>query len=280
MSFSVHVRTGRRLGLADVLAAGGPGARTVDDDPPAGGWPDGDVHVVHLPGRSTRGVELSRDGRDLSVRLLTCSAAEEYALGVSLARAAAELSGTDVEAEDGWKGAPATVGDRYGAAWIADHLRSGTRIALTLADERGPITMSGPVRDFHLGARLAAELRAAGPEDELPERLTAAMRRAQWPGEEYFPASTMRLTGKASGTSVSFAVWPPIACVIPFVELVVLYGEDRDRTVPVARESVPAIAGPACAWLDERQLLLEAVPEARWPAVRAAAEPYRVELPA
>ena len=67
--------------------------------------------------------------------------------------------------------------------------------------------------------------------------------------------------------------------MIPDVELVVLHGEDMDRTVPVARESVPAIAGPACTRLDEFQLRLEAVPDDQWPAMRAAAEPHRVELP-
>ena len=180
MSFSFSVRTRRGVGLADVLAAAGNGLSTVEDDLPAAGWRDGYTHV-YLPGLSTRGVEVYREGKDMVVRLMTCSAPEEYALGVSLARAAAELSRTDVRSEDDWKGAPATVGERYDAAWIADNVSSGARIALLLADDRGPITMGGPVRGFQLGPRLAAELRSGGPEDELADRLLAAMRLTSGP---------------------------------------------------------------------------------------------------
>jgi len=275
MSFSFWARAPRGVGLGDVLApALRAGASTVEDDVGAAEY----THV-YLPGVSTRGVEVYREDQDVVVRLLTCSAPGEYALGVFLARTAAELSGTEVRSEHGWQGAPASVQDEYGAAWIAGEVASGARIALTLADERGPLTMGGPVRNFHLGARLAAELRAAGPEDGLADRLLAAVRRAQWPGDRYYSATTMRLTGKSSGNSVSFAVWSPVACVLPDVEVVVMHGDNLDTTVPVALDSVPLIAGPLCTRLDERQLLLEPVPDEDWPAMRTAAGRYRVELP-
>jgi hypothetical protein len=237
MSFSFFVPTDDGDDLAQVLEYGAPGAATVEDDLPATGWPDGYVHV-YLPGVSTRGIELHRDGGLLAVRLLTCSAPEEYELGVGLAAMTATLGGNQVTSEDGW--------------------------------ELGP---------DELGRRLAAELTAAGPEDELPARLLAAMRRTQWTGEAYYPASVLELTGKLTGKKVSFALWSANACVIPDVELVMLHGTREEARLAVPRGTVPAFAGDRFTWLDEVQLLLEAVPEADWPAMRAAAEPYRVELP-
>jgi hypothetical protein len=279
VSFSFSVRIRRGVGLADVLAAAGNDLSTVEDDLPAAGWRDGYTHV-YLPGVSTRAVELSRGAEDLEVRLLTCSAPQEYALALSLATAAAELSGTQVRAEDGWEGPAGAAGEHYGPAWVAGNVASGARIALGLADnERGPIVMGGPVRDFHLGPRLAAELRAGGPEDGLPDRLLAAMRHTQWPGEWYYAASRIVVTGRRTGTKVTVAVWSGIDCVIPDVELVVLHPPGEGGSPHVRRESVPAFTGAHWSWLDERQLLLEAVPEDDWPAMRAAAEPYRVELP-
>ena len=277
MSFTFSVPTAPRLGLADVLAAGAPGVRSAEEVPPSG-WPDGYVHIW-LPDVSTRGVELSADGGELDVRLLTCSAREEYELGVALAAAAARLSGTRVRSEDGWELAPAELPGRFGPAWAAQQADAGPGVAMLLAGERGPLSMSGPVRDFHVGPRLAGELAAAGPEAELPARFLAAMRRAQWPGERYYAASTYQLSGKRSGATVTFAVWSGVATVIPDVELVMLHASRDQPPLAVPRPAVPSIAGRYGAWLDEVQLLLEEVPADDWSTVLAAAAPHQAHLP-
>jgi hypothetical protein len=277
MSFTFSVPTTPGVGLADVLAAGAPGAEATEEVPPSG-WPGGYVHVW-LPGTSTRGVELSAGGGELDVRLLTCSAREEYELGVALAGAAARLSGTTVSAEDGWELAPDELPGHFGPDWAAAQAEAGPGIAIMLANERGPLSMSGPVRDFHDGARLAGELAAAGPPAELPARFLAAMRRTQWPGERYYAASTFQLSGKTSGATVTFAVWSAIATVIGDVELVMLHGGGDQAPVPVPRTVVPAVAGRYGAWLDEVQLLLEEVPADDWSAVLAAATPHQATLP-
>jgi hypothetical protein len=276
MSFTFSVPTAPGVGLADVLAAGGPGVQSTEEVPPSG-WPGGYVHVW-LPGVSTRGVELSSERGELDVRLLTCSAREEYELGVALAGAAARLSGTRVSSEDGWELSADELTGQFGPPWAAEQAEGGPGIAILLAGERGPLSMSGPVRAFHVGARLAGELAAAGPPDELPARFLATMRRTQWPGERYYAASTFQLSGKTSGATVTFAVWSAIATVIGDVELVMLHGGD-EAPVPLPRAALPAVAGRYGAWLDEVQLLLEDVPADDWPSVLAAAAPHRASLP-
>ena len=58
---------------------------------------------------------------------------------------------------------------------------SGTRILAALIREgQRPMAMPGPNRTCFFGTRTLAELEAAGPPDELSERVLATMRRVQW----------------------------------------------------------------------------------------------------
>jgi hypothetical protein len=278
MSFTFTIPGPGGTGVADLLALAAPSAATVEDELPASGWPGWRVHA-YLPGRSVRSVELFHDGDSLDVRLMTNSAPEDHELGVTIAATAARLDGTTVTSEDGWELGPDELAVQFGPTWVADQVASGARIAMTLAADRGPITMGGPIRDFHMGARLAAELRAAGPDDDLPERLVVTMRRVQWPGEDYYPASVFQTTGKESGATATFAVWAGVACIIPKVELVVLSGPGEHEPVPVPLAAVAGLAGDRATRLDEFQLLLDGVPDADWPAVLAAADTQRVPLP-
>jgi hypothetical protein len=285
VSFSFSVATAAPPPLADIVDHLGDGDLRFEEDELARAakpWPPGCVHL-YRPGISTRPVEVCHRQGAVTVRLLACSAHEDYALGVSFARVTAELAGAPVRPEDaGGEVAAGELEQRYGPAWAAGELESGARVLAKVVRERGLVTVRGPVRDFHVGARLLAELQD-GPAAAFPERLLAAMRRTQYVDpERYYEASPVEVDADDGAGRLQVVVWTPSATGYLFspVDYVFLMTREKDggEMVVVPFAAVPEIAGERCVFLDERQLLVEPVSEQDWPVLAARAERHRTEL--
>jgi hypothetical protein len=264
-----------------------------------GAWPPMCVHL-YRPGVSTRGVEVCRQEGAVTVRLLACSSPEDHELGLRFVRATAELAGAGVRPQDADELAVGELDGRYGADWAARQVTSAARLVARLARERGQVTIPGPVRDFHLGKRLLAELSGPaegdGPEqgggsgDEAPpdevfaERLLAAIRRTQYVDpERYYEASEIEVDAGGGAGSVRVAVWTPssIGHLFTPVDYVFLTAREKDggEMLVVPFGAVPEIAGDRCVFLDELQLLVEPVSERDWPVLGERAEKHGTELP-
>jgi hypothetical protein len=284
VSVTFSVATASPPPLAGIVDRLGGGLR-FEEDLPAGGakpWPPMCVHL-YTPGVSTRSVEVCYAGGAVKVRLLACSAPEDYRLGLCLVRVVAELAGAPIRPEDGGELAANELHDRYGADWVAGQVSADAGILAALALERGQVTMRGPVRDFHVGKRLLDELRD-GPAPPFAERLLAAFRRTQYVDpERYYEAQPIEVTAADGTRTLEVARWAPssIGYLFSPVDYVFLMAREQDGgdMLVVTFDAVPEIAGDRCAFLDERQLLVEPVGEQEWSDLSERAEKYRVELP-
>ena len=296
MSFSFSVATATPTPLASIVDRIGDKDLRFEEGEEVGAaaraWPPMCVHL-YRPGASTRGVEVWRRGGAVNVRLLACASPEDYELGLRFVRATAELAGAAVRPQDSDELAVAELDGRYGADWAARQVRSTARAVAQVARERGRVTIRGPVRDFHLGERLLAELSAHAPEGEsgsegaeelFAERLLGAIRRTQYVDpERYYEASEIEVDAGGGSGAVRVAVWTPssIGHLFTPADYVFLTAREKDGgemlVVPFA--AVPEIAGDRCAFLDELQLLVEPVSEKEWPLLADRAEKHGTELP-
>jgi hypothetical protein len=284
VSFTFSVATASPPPLASIVGRLGGGLR-FEEDLTAGGatpWPRMCVHL-YTPGVSTRSVEVCYARGAVKVRLLACSAPEDYHLGLRLVRVVAELAGAPIHPQDGGEIAATDLHDRYGAEWVAGQVSAGAGVLAALAAEHGQVTMRGPVRDFHVGKRLLDELRD-GSAPRFAERVLAAFRRTQYVDpEHYYEAHPIEVAAADGTRTLEVAMWAPssIGYLFSPVDYVFLMAKEQDGgdVLVVTYDAVPEIAGDRCAFLDERQLLVEPVGEREWSELSERAEKYRVELP-
>jgi hypothetical protein len=149
-------------------------------------------------------------------------------------------------------------------------------LATLIREGRGPMAMPGPNRTCLIGARLLAELEAAGPPEALSDRVLATMRRVQWDVPADFRDAGVFASkgdGADGGRETSFAVWVPDQnLVIPRVDHVALRVRDGEIVI-VPFEAVAGLAGRHGTLLDECQLLVRAMSQDDWAAVIARARP-------
>lgn len=251
--------------------------RVVPPEPSDDGWPDGGLHLCRV-GRSTRTTTTGWEAGKLTVTVRALASPEDCELALRVAEVAARLAGAaTVEAD--YFGA-IDVGELrhlHTVDWMREQAESGTRALVHLIRQaRGPIATPGPNRPTYVGVRLLAELEAAGPPEQLFERVLAKMRSVQWDlPEGYRDAGVFesRGDGGGRGRETHFAVWLPNEnLVMPFVDFVVLrVVEGEVLMVPFAE--VSGLAGAHGSLLDECQLLLRAMSATDWQAVVARARP-------
>jgi hypothetical protein len=255
------------------------------DEPDGGSWPDG-VRHYYRDGVSVRAVEVSWEDGEFAVRVNTLSAPEDYDLAFCFVERAAELMGGPVQSEDGQTLPADQLREVYDADWVRNTNRAGLAAVreMVTGEEYHSVQIPGAVRPVHIGRRVWEELADAGPEDELLDRLTEFMRGVQAiDADDFYFASPMTLQHREDpdrqATVAVFAA--DVDYLFPDVEFLVLAGEkDGDELLFVPYDKLPELL-PAGGWewLDERQTLVDAVPEADWSALRERARPLAVADP-
>lgn len=255
------------------------------EEPGSGPWPDG-VRHYHRVGLSVRAVEVSWEDGTFGVRVNTLSAPDDYDLAFRFLERAADLLGRPVESEDGQTLPADQLRDAYDAEWQRTANLNGLAAVQSMIadDEMESVCIPGAVRSVYIGPRVLQDLAGAGPEGELLDRLLDFMKCVQWiDPEDYFPASTLVLREKADpDREVEVAVFAPgVSYLFPDVEYLVLAGgAEGDPLLFVPYDRLPELVPPGgWDWLDERQTLVEEVPEAEWAAFRKKAQPFVVADP-
>ena len=221
----------------------------------------------HLPGRSTRGVEVRwLDGR-VEVRVMTCSSPEDHELAIRMVERLATKTGGEIDTDDAQVLRVDKLRKTFNDAWIKRQNASDAEIVRVAVEQKGAMQLSGPVRTAHLGRRMLARLAKPGATD-FAAGLLQALRDLQWVDEDrWHPATVMNLRPKGDGddAAVTVCVWGAgIAYLFPPVGWLVL--EDDDDMVILPPASVAELTNGRCRWLDEAHLLVEAIPEAAWEA--------------
>jgi hypothetical protein len=251
--------------------------RVRPDEAAGDAWPEGGVHLCRV-GRSVRTTDVDWQAGKLTIMIRALPSPDDCDLALRLAEAAARVAGAaslhadyfgDIEVDE--------LRRLHTADWMREQAVSGTRVMATLIREgRGPMGMPGPNRTCLIGARLLAELEAAGPPEALSDRVLATMRRVQWDvPSDFRDAGVFASKGddEGAGRETRFAVWlPDENLVIPRVDYVALRVTDGEIVI-VPFEAVAGLAGRNGTLLDECQLLVRAMSEDDWKAVIARARP-------
>jgi len=277
MSYSFYIRTGVRPAIADVLARidfpdiVAPDAR--------GAWPDGTLQIYRVE-ISTRSTEITYENHAFQVRILALACPEDYELAFRVVEHLAALTGAQVESEDDNTFPAQKLRDIYDATWVKRMTDSHPNFIRHFAKGEGKtVTVVGPVRKFHIGPRLYAELEVDGPADGLPLRILEAIRRTQYRDlSGYAEAAIIEATTPDKSKTIKLSVWEPDRAAhfsdIGYLHLVPNNMPDNIFLVP--REALPQLAGRRFAWLDEWQCLVEAVASNEWPELLREAERYKV----
>ncbi len=286
MSFSFYIPAAEAPTYGDLLA-GMPFSDLVciedEDDEFDADEPIAADFKLHFfrEGVSIRPIEASWDDDRCEVRIMSFSAPSEYELALALVEHLAESNGAEVSPEDAEPMSVEQFRDSYGEAWAADQVSSlFDMLPALVRREESAAQVPGAHRPVYFGKRLMAELEAAGPPEELTERIMTFMRQVQYDYEdEYFAANAMQLR-KNDDPDVTFtlAVWGPgVSYLFPDVDYLAMHTPTGGETFFIPYKQVFAVAGERCRWLDETQTLVEATPEEDWPALLARARQFAVE---
>ncbi|HZV52466.1 MAG TPA: hypothetical protein VFD49_22230 [Candidatus Dormibacteraeota bacterium] len=237
--------------------------------------------LLYRRGISTRSLELSIGDGDLALHAPSCTASEDLELAVALMARAGELTGCAIRLEDGEVLSPERLRRRCDRRWASERLHDQAESLAALVAERGAVVVMGPARPFHLGPRLLGQLRDARIPETFAERLIAAMRSAQWPPGDWYAAHVMHVRTPSGRHEFTAAVWGEgVGYVFPAVDYLVLASAGSGRRhLMVPPEAAPRIAGDRCRYLDEVQLLVEAIAGPEWRALWHRAEEHQVPLP-
>jgi len=241
-------------------------------------WPDRHLHF-YRDGLSTCAVEVYWEDGAFQVRVMAFAAPEEYELALEFAEFFARRSGTTVRPEDGDAMTVEELRRKYDPDWIAGQVASLFSMLPTIVrDSEGSCQVPGPVRLFHVGRRLLGELEAAGPPEELRERLLAKMREVQYVDpEEYFCASAMEVRPQGSDKTFSVAAFgPEVRYLFPSVDYLAVI-ESGKGVFFIPYEALPEVAPGRWSWLDEHQTLVEPFEPDEWPALLERARRHEVE---
>jgi hypothetical protein len=247
-----------------------------------GPWPEGTVHF-YRDEVSTRGVEITHENGVFQVRILTLASPEDYELALRFVEAAAAELGQDIEPEDHEAIPLAELRGRYDAAWVHQTNLHGAMVVRQLVQESDTSVMSlyGTRRPIYLGPRVIGELEEAGPEEEFLDRLIDMMRGVQnVNGEDYFFANVMEAQKQDSpdAEKFTFAVFgPTVSYLLPEARYVALIVEESEPPMFIEASRLPLVLPEdSWTWLDERQMLVEAIEEDAWREVVRKAKQFEV----
>ena len=243
-----------------------------------GVWAEG-VTRLHLPGRSTRGVEVALDPEELTVRMLSLASEDDWALGGQILGNIAAWAGVAIESDHHGTVPASELGQIIDGAWL-ELAKSGVgTVSALIASGRGPITIPGAVRDVCLGARTVADW-GRDRDDATAARWLEEIRRIQYlerslPGAVF--GGKFTLTTK-DDEERSLAIWTPAPhWGMPDVELVCIGGlTEEEKPLLIPQQAVETIAEGHWGWLDERQRLISTFDESRWPELRDRASAHAV----
>lgn len=283
MSFSFYMKTPSAPDFFETVDAASSDLDCEEFDydfyPHDGGpFPQETFFHFYIHGVSTRSLEMGYDDRGyFQVRIMTCSCAEEYEAAFEIVKQVAKKYAVKIEPEDRDPISLSEFDTQFDDAWVAEMVTSGaTFLPAMIKDEAmaSPLTLPGPVRDFHIGPRLLKELEA-DPRD-FTEALFDCIRRTRYvdPEEYWYHANQMAISAPDSEHQSTIAAWGPgVDYIFPKVDYFAFIDED---TFLVPWEIV--LEKVEVEYLDECQFKAKAIPDAAWEDFLNGVRPHAVDL--
>lgn len=233
---------------------------------------EGAIHFFR-PGISCRPIEvLYEDGRTC-FRIPYPASVEDLSFAFDLIRGAAQRSHVPITDETGEPYDLNHFDAKFGSpVWIKARSQWGLDVLLTQAtqafaeDENiGSVAFEGPIRPFHMGARIINELLEGG--NRLPaDRLFAMIRKSQYEFTEFTDCRVYNFTHKETGRQFTLAIiGPGVDYIIPDVTYVALPLETSGtNAIHVPQTALAVLAPEKVEWIDEVQYAFRAVDDDMW----------------
>jgi hypothetical protein len=238
-----------------------------------------DLHegVIHFfrPGISCRPIEVQYEDGRTCFRIPYPSSADDLSFAFDLIRGAAQRYESAITDETGEAYEIPHFDAKFGSAgWIKARSQWGLDVLLTQAtqafaeDENiGCVAFEGPVRPFHLGARIITELLEGG--NRLPaDKLFAMIRKSQYEFSEFTDCRVYSFTHKETDRQFTLAIiGPGVDYIIPDVNYVALPLETTGQNaIHIPQTALPILAPEKVDWIDELQFGFRAVDDETWPS--------------
>lgn len=232
------------------------------------------INHFYIEDVSCRAIEVSHTIYGYSISIKSASSLDDWKLGLKVTAAIASFFQAKIEG-DGDLLTLEQFEQKYDNWWTKRQFVSGVDFALNQAHQHsGIVMMDGVTREFHLGERMAKEILNGRSKDEARAEFVRRFRQCQRIEPEYFVPKEYYL--KAS--KKRFVIFGPgVSLVVPFVHYLALPEASSKNLIYVAHSLLPSLA-PNLTWLDEKQALVDAIPESDWTELLKVARPHAVNL--
>lgn len=282
MSYTFTLNAASFLGPQSLLRAiDDRRARILDELDGVDQWLDRKCYHFYIDNFSTRGVECALEADGLTVRILSCSNAEDYELAEKLLRTA-PIGDAEVQSEEDESVPLPELATIFSKSWVDAQIESGPRVvAAMVKKDRKILTVPGLLRDAHFGPRLIAELESASPSGSTADftaRFLEKLREIRYaPTGDYFVASIMSATPPGEAKAMRFAVWGEgVGYFFPNVEFLAVRAAEKDVFF-IPRARLDTLLPGRLRYLDEIQCFVESITPADWPALVTKARAFDVK---
>lgn len=229
-------------------------------------WPDEVLHFARR-GVSARGVEAGFAEHSLQVSIYPFSGADDCELAFRFIEAFSNNPDAPVDAANGERLAVSQLRGTFDAQWLAESNQAAlNELVRHINDGQKTARLDIFRRALYMGPRVLKELESAGPPATLSERLTARLRSLEWMSD-YQLAPVVETPSRLNVEPLLFAQWfSERAALFPSVAFIAVQETDEQHFF-VPFEKLPEIAGERCRLADEEQWLVDAIPQAEWPAL-------------
>jgi hypothetical protein len=237
------------------------------------------VRHFFIPNVSCRGSEVAVEEDGYSVRVLACSAPEDYELSLTLVETIAKSTNGKISGECGSKVTVKQLRSKFDSEWINNDLNlsfaavESSAAGLTNGQY---LSLSGAVRDFYVGPRMLQELSKLGSVESMRNEFFEKFRAVQYIDPELYYFPSIRVFPKSSK---KFVVWGP-GCqyFFPAIQVFALVSlEDGVPPLFVDSDCLQELAGERISWLDEKQALVSSVAESDWPDFLLRARKFEID---
>ena len=245
MSFSFYMETAQSPDFQNTIAAVSVPLECEEAEydfyPQSGPFPEETFFHFYIFGVSTRAIEVGYSNGAMQVRIMTCSCREDFDVAFELVREIARSCNASIQPED--RDGSISVAEfdaTYDDAWVDDMVKSGATFLPAMIRERemaSPLTLPGPVRDFHIGDRLLGEIEAEG--GDFADALFKRIRETRYvdPDQYFFHANQMAIQAEGSDVQKIIAAWGPgVDYIFPRVDYFAFIDTDHTFLAP-ARQS-------------------------------------------
>ncbi len=237
------------------------------------------VRHFFIPNLSCRGSEVAAEEDGYSVRILACSAPEEYELAFTLVETIAKLTNGKISGECGSSVTVEQLRSKFDSEWINNDLDgsfAAVKSAAAGLTKGEYLSLSGAVRPFYVGPRMFEEFRKLGSEESLRNEFFEKFRAIQYIDPELYYIPSIKVFPQSSKELI---IWGPgCQSFIPAVQVFALVSlEDEVPPLFVGSDCLQELAGEKISWLDEKQALVSSVDESDWPDFLSKARKFEID---